>query len=388
MQKLLLLALLLPFMVKASPNRTIRKRLFLNASADTLTLNPRFDFVPGTEVIYYTDFAGDITGELPAGWNTNGSGAVVNMPGQAGHWLQLHQSSLFLTDNQQPFGQDFTIEFDLLVTDQQQQIINFPAFYFGFLSSGKVAPAHNSVLQQPAKDFQLKVYPMVIRDGNGTSTISLQSLQANASYVESGQKPFAELEQLTGTPIHVAMQVQKERFRLWFNTHKVLDMPKAVAAGITPNQLFFEVSDGGYSNQEVAILVTNLKVAKGIVNASHQLLKEGTFSTSGILFDVGSSTIRHTSFGVLKEVATAIQQAPQSRFQIIGHTDADGSAESNMLLSQQRAESVRQYLVKHFGISDERLQPLGKGENNPVASNQTAAGKAQNRRVEFVLQKL
>jgi len=68
---------------------------------------------------------------------------------------------------------------------------------------------------------------------------------------------------------------------------------------------------------------------------------------------------------------------------IEGHTDSDGSTEHNQVLSQQRAESVKSYLVA-AGISSSRLSVEGFGESEPVASNATATGKAQNRRVELV----
>jgi outer membrane protein OmpA-like peptidoglycan-associated protein len=69
---------------------------------------------------------------------------------------------------------------------------------------------------------------------------------------------------------------------------------------------------------------------------------------------------------------------------IIGHTDSDGAAAHNMELSEKRAEAVKNYLMTHFSIDGARLQSDGKGATQPVAPNTTPAGKAKNRRVEFV----
>jgi len=78
----------------------------------------------------------------------------------------------------------------------------------------------------------------------------------------------------------------------------------------------------------------------------------------------------------------------ESAMQLIieGHTDSDGPTDHNQILSQQRAESVKVYLVSG-GISSSRLFTKGYGESTPVAPNTTAAGKAQNRRVELVVKK-
>ncbi|MCF0054847.1 OmpA family protein [Dyadobacter sp. CY356] len=73
-----------------------------------------------------------------------------------------------------------------------------------------------------------------------------------------------------------------------------------------------------------------------------------------------------------------------TRLTIIGHTDADGSDDANLELSKRRAKAVAQALTTTFGIDSSRLETNGKGKSEPVDSNDTAAGKANNRRVEFV----
>ena len=120
--------------------------------------------------------------------------------------------------------------------------------------------------------------------------------------------------------------------------------------------------------------------SKGLI----KLLKEGKFSTTGILFDVGSDNIKPESFGTLKKIAEALQQEAGMNIKIVGHTDADGSDGSNLELSKNRATSVMNALTNEFGISESRLQTDGKGEADPVGDNATTAGKAQNRRVEFI----
>ncbi len=79
-----------------------------------------------------------------------------------------------------------------------------------------------------------------------------------------------------------------------------------------------------------------------------------------------------------------MQENPNVRIKIIGHTDSDGNAQSNLELSKKRSLSVKNALSKQFGIDASRIETDGKGASEPVDSNNTPQGKANNRRVEFV----
>lgn len=103
---------------------------------------------------------------------------------------------------------------------------------------------------------------------------------------------------------------------------------------------------------------------------------------SNITFGVGLSDIQPQFYSVLDSVALVLAKYNSSVIDVFGHTDSDGSLESNQLLSEQRALSVGNYLVSR-SIDGRRILVSGKGETSPVASNTTPAGKAQNRRVEI-----
>lgn len=103
-----------------------------------------------------------------------------------------------------------------------------------------------------------------------------------------------------------------------------------------------------------------------------------------LLFDTDSSVVRRDLQNDLFTVAGNLQQYPASTIQVIGHTDSDGDAAYNQQLSERRATSVGNILV-NAGLPAGRLQTFGRGESQPVASNLSAAGKAQNRRVEIVI---
>lgn len=107
--------------------------------------------------------------------------------------------------------------------------------------------------------------------------------------------------------------------------------------------------------------------------------------SGSVLFATGKSVLLPTAQTRLKEVATALKEQ-KSSIMIVGHTDSTGSAETNQKLSEDRAEAVKKYLVQQ-GIDDSQVKTEGMGPAQPIADNKTAEGRANNRRVEIILQK-
>lgn len=105
------------------------------------------------------------------------------------------------------------------------------------------------------------------------------------------------------------------------------------------------------------------------------------FVLEGINFDSGSATILSESFPRLDRVVEYMTHRPETRIRIAGHTDNVGNPRNNQTLSEERAESVRQYLISH-GIEGDRIEAVGFGDQQPVASNDTEEGRARNRRIE------
>ncbi len=103
-----------------------------------------------------------------------------------------------------------------------------------------------------------------------------------------------------------------------------------------------------------------------------------------VLFASGSADLQSGGHRNLDKLVNFLNQYPERRAQIEGHTDSVGSAEFNQTLSQQRAESVRRYLTEQ-GIASRRISATGIGMGQPVASNDNASGRQQNRRVEIII---
>jgi OOP family OmpA-OmpF porin len=182
-------------------------------------------------------------------------------------------------------------------------------------------------------------------------------------------------------PVHIAIWRQKERVRVYANQEKLWDIPKAAAKDAKFNAIVFSLM---YAEKVVQHYISNLRLAIGAPDTRNKLLTENKWVTHGILFDVNSANIKPESYGTLKEMANVLKENPDIKVKIVGHTDADGNDASNLELSKQRAASVKEALTKEFGIDTGRMETDGKGETEPIDKNDNPAGKANNRRVEFI----
>ena len=105
----------------------------------------------------------------------------------------------------------------------------------------------------------------------------------------------------------------------------------------------------------------------------------------GLTFTSGRSTIEPEFFKLLSTVQRAIRKFPSSPITVEGHTDAQGDDRFNENLSYERAMAVKQYLLANMGLDQSRITVLGYGESKPIATNETADGRAQNRRIDVVI---
>jgi len=116
------------------------------------------------------------------------------------------------------------------------------------------------------------------------------------------------------------------------------------------------------------------------------LERDGRVVVPGILFDTGKATIKTESKAALDEMAKLLAANPGLKVYIVGHTDSQGALAFNLRLSRERAAAVSEALVSDYGAAAERLDPHGVGPLAPAASNASGGGRAQNRRVELVVQ--
>jgi OmpA-OmpF porin, OOP family len=326
-----------------------------------LTSYSKFDFIPGQKVIFFDDFSQDNTGDFPALWYSNGSGEVVTLNNYPGKWLNLTATGCYYPERDLLTSENFTVEFDLI-----PDVDVASSFYLGFYivsgniknpDEGGAIPGVAGVktnISSTAIDFS--GYSDGAYSGDGTGSISLTK----------------------GEKVHLSYWIQKQRMRIYLNEKKVVDAPRIVPAGYKFNVLRFE------NNSEYKPLVGNFRVAAGLPDTRNKLITEGKLVTYGIYFDVNSDKVKPESYGTLKEIAGILNEVPDVKVKIYGHTDSDGDDAKNLDLSKRRAASVKAELVKSFGVKAERMETDGLGETKPIAPNDTPANKAQNRRVEFI----
>ena len=358
----------------ANPNTNAQEQARQNASAPLATYS-KFDFVPGDKVLVYEDFSRDAIGDFPENWNTNSAGETVTVSGETGHWLMINKKGVFKPEDINNLPDNFTLEFDLIYSSDNY----IPFLQTLFLSAGNGKDGNRNLNAEfnynKRSGINLGIQP-IPRDKGGIATI--YTYNAGDKMMDNQ----IQFQNNGATKIKVSIWRQKQRLRVYLDQNKVFDLPRAFPPGETYNKVMFQTwSD--FANQD-KYLISNIKLAVGEPDTRNKLISEGKFSTTGILFDVNSAAIKPESYGSLKDIADVLKDNANVHVKIIGHTDSDGDATMNLALSKKRAEAVKSALVSEFAIDASRLETDGKGASDPVATNSTPAGKAQNRRVEFV----
>ncbi len=336
------------------------------SSSSNLKVYSKFDFVPGTTILYFDNFEKDNIGETPLGWITSASSELVSIEGLEGNWVKMTSTSAnhFIRSKKQSWGNNFTIEFDLLLVKNTYA----PRIDINLINTGGNLVTDESILQsnkKPAINFS------AILSGDNMSRASLYAGDKKLSDAMTESLPYSN-----NTPVHISMCVQGKRFRMWWNNRKLYDL-SAISEEYLPNQLGFSFySTGGFDSY-----ISNIRIAKDIPDTRAKF-EEGKL-VSNLLFFVGTSKLKPESMGALLDVSKILKEVT-SPVKIVGHTDADGDDASNLKLSQQRAETVKSILVSQFNIDESKLETEGRGETQPIAENKSAEGKAQNRRVEFI----
>lgn len=329
-----------------------------------LTSITQYDFVPGDKILFFEDFSQDAIGDFPALWTTNGSGEVKTVSIAPGKWLHMNgNDAVYCYTKEINFPENFIVEFDII----------------------------------PDKDFQfgtcLTLYqdnPERSKEVNDNLYPGLRGLHISPNYEGWETKGYdSDKDWLIGTgaknPLiaeelnHVIVWIQKRRVRIYHQGQKVLDVPTNIYAETKLNKLLFS----GWDRNSTPY-VTNIKVTTASPDTRSKLITEGKLVTYGITLDVNKADIKSESFGTLKGIAGVLAENPDVNVKIIGHTDGDGDDAKNLDLSKRRAESVKNELVKNFGIDSSRLTTEGAGETKPIAANDIPVNKARNRRVEII----
>ena len=339
--------------------------------SDGLEVYSKYDFVPGDKLLFFDDFSQDFVGDLPSKWNTNGSGNIVKFNKVEGNWFELKAGyRLYVIPDLNELPQDYTIEFDILTSGLSNKTSSAARLFITLSDTDKFSDGQTNYVTTSIPFGQYGAFDIDV----------FNYFDGGAGKINSSLN--ADIRDEVKNQPHIAISVTKQRYRLWINQVKYVDIPRFVEKLDVLNFLKFKVK--GLKDQEERVFIKNVKIAEGGVDLRRKLLSEGKISTNGILFDSGSANIQPQSLGIVRQISQVLMQDESIKLNIIGHTDADGSDDANLKLSKARAAAVKDALVNIYNVSANRLTTDGKGESQPVGDNGTADGKAQNRRVEFV----
>jgi outer membrane protein OmpA-like peptidoglycan-associated protein len=333
----------------------------------------KYDFVPGEKIIGFEDFSTGSIGDFPAGWNTTGAAEIVTVEGKPGRWLMLTKPGVFVPEFTENYPEDFTLELDVL------HGLPFAGASFKMVLAqlDNVSQPQNWTLGPNNIAFEFYTPSSKESPTNGSSSYSNRKNSTSDAANQIGSDLFSDQT----SPAHISIWRQKERIRLYANQEKIWDIPKGISKDAKFNAIVIYVL---HADATVPIYFGNFRLAIGAPDTRNKFVTQNKWVTHGILFDVNSATIKPESYGTIKEMANVLKEYADLKVKIIGHTDADGKDPDNLDLSKRRAASVKESLAKEFGIDESRMETDGKGEGEPIDKNDNPAGKANNRRVEFI----
>jgi OOP family OmpA-OmpF porin len=328
----------------------------------------KYDFVPGEKVIFFDDFSQDNVGDFPALWNTNGSAEVVTTNLFPGNWMRFSCQEAIWTDELLKLPDNYTIEFDIIpIKNDDGEMAGYNFLLIQSVNAKSLdagAVPGNAGFRFNTTYSGIPYYYTYINTDEGDG-LWLDGSKDGDQYLEKENQKY-----------HVAIWVQKSRVRFYLGENKLFDLPKAFPlASVKMDRIRFENG---------AAMVSNVRIAVGTPDMRSKLLTEGKLISYGIYFDVNKDVVKPESYGTLKGIAQVLTDNPNVKIKIVGHTDSDGADAANLDLSERRGASVKNELIKTFGIDDSRIETDGKGETEPIAPNDTPSNKALNRRVEFI----
>ncbi|MCF2487672.1 OmpA family protein [Dyadobacter sp. CY347] len=340
-----------------------------------ITSYSKFDFVAGSKIIMHEDFSQDEVGDFPANWNTRSGAELVNVAGSNMKWLRMNQDGVFYPEYlNSDLPEHFTLQLKLMAN---KDVSNIGEFMISLIEAKdtdqKFAWGEASHISAPS--FKITFQPTSSDKGD---------LKYSTNLIGSLYKHGVPEFNTNKTSVNVSIWRQKQRVRVYLDSTKVLDLPRALDPGALLNTLVFSSDNPDFNQKGGAFFLSDIRLAVGAADTRNKLVTEGKFVTHGILFDTNSEKIQPQSYGTLKDIAQVLQENAALRIQIVGHTDTDGNEQANVDLSKRRAAAVRNALVSTFGINDSRMETDGKGQSQPVDTNDTPVGKANNRRVELI----
>jgi OOP family OmpA-OmpF porin len=325
-------------------------------SAASAKVWENYDFVPGSKVLFFTDFSEDRVGNFARGLKyVGGPAEVIERDGVK--MLRSTGRSTMLIPVGRPLPPRFTLEVDILSTSA---LVNLQLAFEGgpTLDRGDQSA---EITWAPSSAF-------IIGGGQNAGT-STKSVPADAQ------------EQYIDVVTHIRVLMDESYFKMYANERRLYNIPELQFRRAPEVRLLITGSE------ETPTFITGIRVAESDTDVLYDALaSKGRWATHGILFATGKADLQPESRPVLKEIAETMKKYADLKLLIEGHTDNVGSPASNLALSDARAAAVKAALVSTYAVDAARLTTKGFGDTKPSTPNATATSRAQNRRVELVKQ--
>ena len=309
-----------------------------------------FDFIPGEKTVLEDNLLADKTDVPPLNWNVEGGKVVVISQNEekAISFLEYYTKISPKLLNSGRLPDSFTIEYDT------------------WLDHGYDGNPGVEILLQNGEQYVTitpNKHDLVVTGSNDLH----KSKQNPESYF--GENKFYDRW------VHISIAYSKKHLTVYLDQYKQIDIADCQ---ILPNKILVT----GNTSGDMKILMKNFRLAESLPNKAVQLTN-GKFITHAIKFDVNKAIVKAESMGIINEIVAFLKANSSTVFEIGGHTDSDGDDASNLTLSNNRTQAVKNLLVS-LGVKESQLFTKGYGESAPIDKNTTAEGKANNRRVEFV----
>ena len=340
---------------------------------DSPSIATSSDFKRGSVILFQDDVTAEKVGEFPSKWDMfSGTTEVKTIAGvKAINPTDNAQIQPLIKEQGAYLPEEFTIEYDFYYWPSKDDV--------GLNDIKLILAVTKDRSEFPGEGHDTgDLTAFVLRHGvcNTEEHVYMFNGNHDGSFEYSFKKGWN----------HVALSFNKRALKVYFNDKRVVNLPRVNQ----PTWMCFQVPFD-YIN---LTFIRNVVVAKGAValydrnaqdvSAIEKAISEtGKFVTNNILFETGKATLKSESMAEIQKVADYMKKNPRARFEVQGHTDNQGSDKVNDPLSQQRAEAVVKALAS-LGVDDFNLKAVGKGSHVPVADNKTEAGRAKNRRVEFI----
>ncbi|MBW8244561.1 hypothetical protein K1F50_17265 [Muricauda oceani] len=201
------------------------------AGPKTIAVYSKFDYVPGDKPFFYDDFSKDFIGDFPANWNTNGSGEVVNLEGSPDKWYAISNRSITVPNFKTKLPDDFTLEFDVKATNLSRETSSLAKLEIYLSETPNLTTSENNVMANLNFCQYIAVGVRVDNDFNGDPDPISNTMQR-------------DLRDVYKDIVHVSIAVNKNRYRLWLNETKIVDLPQFIVKPELINYLKFHV--GGF----------------------------------------------------------------------------------------------------------------------------------------------